>query len=384
MIHRFFGELLLAFLAKEICSTSMLVDAKTRLNASTNGERVYNVSPTETEEDMEEESEELPLTSKVVYGVVIPAMAVVCIIGNILTILSFVQDRKLQTVHNTYLMSLAVSDLLIGCISMPFYAVYTLMDDTWPFGVEFCKIFMCIDFLACLDSVFTIMLVSYDRCMLLLQGASYSIKQTSRAAKIRIMISWFIAFLMYVPAIVFWDVVRGYSVVEEEDCDVEFYDDFIFIMATSVVEFLIPLATITSLNIFLYTLILKRAREAPGNKMADKLGKLDGDKDKRNMIKRERKAARSLAILVSVFTVCWMPYTVCTVIVAFCDGCVPADLYEAFNWLLWGNSTLNPFLYAFTSNQFQINFIRLLGLKKLCFSSKRVAPKEMKSDSLPD
>ena len=79
----------------------------------------------------------------------------------------------------------------------------------------------------------------------------------------------------------------------------------------------------------------------------------------RNM-RRYRKAARSLALLVIVFSVCWLPYTVSTLILAVCETCVNKDLYEAFNWLLWLNSSINPFLYAVMNPLFRRHYQRLL------------------------
>ncbi|XP_064609978.1 histamine H3 receptor-like [Liolophura sinensis] len=371
-------------------------------NLSTYQMDCNNTTVNEVDEDMKEE---LSLVSKVFYGIIISIMIIVCITGNILTLLSYAQDRKLRTVHNTYLISLAASDLLVGCVSMPFYAVYTLMSYSWPFGVTFCKVFMSIDFLACLESVFVIMLVSYDRCMLLVQGASYTSKQTMRAAKVRIFLSWTVSFLAYVPAIAFWDVVRGFSVVEEGDCDVEFYEDFSFIMVTSAIEFFMPLIIIACLNIYLYSLILKRSRRTTGQKLpqsfnvrykkdqlqawvsdnvvAHEIPSRHGSKDNAkyiNVIKRERKAARSLAVLVGAFTACWMPYTICTVIIAFCDQCVHKDVYEAFNWLLWANASLNPFLYAFTNKQFRLNYFCILRLDRLRRSSEgKITPRKNNS-----
>ena len=82
-------------------------------------------------------------------------------------------------------------------------------------------------------------------------------------------------------------------------------------------------------------------------------------------LRRDKKAARSLAILVFVYFVCWTPYTITTIIISFCEDCISEDLYEAFNWLLWVNSSLNPLLYAATSERFRENFKRLLGFYKI-------------------
>lgn len=55
--------------------------------------------------------------------VVVPCLT---IFGNVLVILAVVRERTLQTVTNYFIVSLAVADLLVACLVMPF-AVYVLV-----------------------------------------------------------------------------------------------------------------------------------------------------------------------------------------------------------------------------------------------------------------
>ncbi|XP_059569038.1 histamine H3 receptor [Alligator mississippiensis] len=83
-------------------------------------------------------------------------------------------------------------------------------------------------------------------------------------------------------------------------------------------------------------------------------------------LSRDKKVAKSLAVLVGIFGICWAPYTLLMIIRAACHGhCIPDYWYEASFWLLWINSAVNPVLYPLCHYSFRRAFIKLLCPKKL-------------------
>lgn len=79
---------------------------------------------------------------------------------------------------------------------------------------------------------------------------------------------------------------------------------------------------------------------------------------------RETKAAKTLAIIVGAFILCWLPFFTIYLIGAFCQSCVPPLVFSIFFWLGYCNSALNPFIYGMFSRDFRSAFIRLLLCKK--------------------
>ncbi|XP_037264680.1 histamine H3 receptor-like [Falco rusticolus] len=78
-------------------------------------------------------------------------------------------------------------------------------------------------------------------------------------------------------------------------------------------------------------------------------------------LSRDKRVAKSLAIIVCVFGLCWAPYTLLMIIRAACHGhCVQHSLYETSFWLLWVNSAINPVLYPLCHMSFRKAFIKLL------------------------
>jgi len=84
----------------------------------------------------------------------------------------------------------------------------------------------------------------------------------------------------------------------------------------------------------------------------------------KKLLSRDKKSARSLAILIVVFLFTWAPYEICAFVHPICNFCIPNFTLEVVFWLLWLNSTINPILYPFLQQRFRVTFMRLLGCSR--------------------
>lgn len=75
------------------------------------------------------------------------------------------------------------------------------------------------------------------------------------------------------------------------------------------------------------------------------------------------KAGVTLACLVGVFVICWLPITLITAF--FSSNKISELWWEVANNLLWCNATLNPILYALTNLHFRNAFKKLTTIRKL-------------------
>lgn len=77
--------------------------------------------------------------------------------------------------------------------------------------------------------------------------------------------------------------------------------------------------------------------------------------------KRERKAAKTLAIITGAFVVCWLPFFLMALLLPLCESCSINDTVASlFLWLGYFNSTLNPVIYTIFSPEFRQAFKRIL------------------------
>lgn len=66
-------------------------------------------------------------------------------------------------------------------------------------------------------------------------------------------------------------------------------------------------------------------------------------------LKRNRKAARMLGILVAAFSICWLPFTILYPLSQFYPDLLPSYVTIVIWWMGYLNSTINPFLYVYSN-----------------------------------
>uniref|UniRef100_A0A8C5T995 Muscarinic acetylcholine receptor n=1 Tax=Malurus cyaneus samueli TaxID=2593467 RepID=A0A8C5T995_9PASS len=151
-------------------------------------------------------SSEFSLGVLVLLAFLMVLLSLVTILGNILVILAFILDRNLRHRSNYFFLNLAVSDFAVGVFCMPLYIPYALTG-TWHLGRSLCKIWLVVDYLVCAASVFNIVLISYDRFLSVTKAVSYRARQGIMSSPaIKMVAIWVFAFLLYCPAILFWEI----------------------------------------------------------------------------------------------------------------------------------------------------------------------------------
>lgn len=79
------------------------------------------------------------LTTSRIQIILYITILLLAIIGNALVILTLIQNRRMRTITNVFLLNLAVSDILLGVLCMPFTLIGTLLRD-FVFGELMCKL----------------------------------------------------------------------------------------------------------------------------------------------------------------------------------------------------------------------------------------------------
>ncbi|XP_069478210.1 histamine H3 receptor-like [Ambystoma mexicanum] len=181
--------------------------------------------------------------------------------GNALVILSFVVDANLRTQSNFFLLNLAICDFCIGTFSTPLYMINYIMNGKWILGRPVCKMWLAIDYVICQCSIYTIILISYDRFLAVTKAVAYRDQQNRmKAAVLKMMAIWILAFLVYGPVILFWEYVAGYSKVPDGECNPEFFYIQYFRLWSSIIFFFTPLVPILYFNMNVYINVRTRMK----------------------------------------------------------------------------------------------------------------------------
>uniref|UniRef100_A0A8C5G1K2 Trace amine-associated receptor 1-like n=1 Tax=Gouania willdenowi TaxID=441366 RepID=A0A8C5G1K2_GOUWI len=264
------------------------------------------------------------------------------IFGNLLVIISIIYFKQLHTPTNSLILSLAVADLLVGVLVFPFSMAVTVTSCYFHDDI-FCKIRGTFDVTLSTCSILNLCCISIDRYYAICQPLTYKSKISDRVIVLMITGSWGVA--------VFIGVVVRVANFNQKKCEDNCLIDMV-ISTTLACMFSFYIPVIIMLSIYLKIFLV--AHRQVNSIQSTKSGAAS---------KMERKATKTLAIVMGVFLLCWTPYFLCIIFQPLIFDVTPVAVIETLNWFTLFNSMLNPFIYAFFYSWFRSAFKLIISGK---------------------
>ncbi|CAF1273156.1 unnamed protein product [Rotaria sordida] len=197
----------------------------------------------------------ITLTYKIGWGFIFMCLCLLTITGNLLVLVTF---RRIRTVGNLFILSLATADLIVGCFVMPIAGIYAIMEK-WNMGLVLCQIWLSVDFTASTASIFNLLTLSLDRYWSITSPLQYLGKRTRPRALLLIGFAWGLSLLWVIP-IFGWQHFfnNGTSGIPPTKCEPEYTHSKIFKVSTAIINFYLPLLVLISLNARIYYEIKRR------------------------------------------------------------------------------------------------------------------------------
>lgn len=139
----------------------------------------------------------------ILIAILVSVIMVIIVFGNLLVVVAIATDRQLKSIQNWFIASLAVADLLLGLVIMPFSLANELMR-YWYFGSVWCDLWKAIDVFLCTASILSICLISLDRYWSITRAIQYSRQRTSTRTALMITAVWVLSGIVCVPPLIGW------------------------------------------------------------------------------------------------------------------------------------------------------------------------------------
>ncbi|KAH3708248.1 dopamine receptor 2-like [Dreissena polymorpha] len=192
-------------------------------------------------------------TKHPVIGVILAMFSFITVLGNLLVIAAVVKELYLRTVTNYLIVSLAIADVMVGGIVMPFSISYELNNQVWYYGTAWCDLWHSFDVLGSTASILNLCIISLDRYWAITDPIAYPTRMSPCRVWVLIAFVWICSAGISFPAIAWWKAVTPVA-LSSNQC--VFTEDSAYLIFSSMVSFYFP----TIVMIFVYIQIYRAAR----------------------------------------------------------------------------------------------------------------------------
>ena len=321
-------------------------------------------------------------------------LSFITVFGNLLTIIAYYKNKKLQRSSNIILVSLALADLIIGLVPLNLRAI-CIAFQSWPFGKTSCNLLLSIEMMCCQSSIYHILLVTSDRYISIKNPLTHRVKHTKHRIKLCLVLVWALSFIQWAPWILCYQYISQKKSPDNNKCEEMLFltENPYLTYVEAILGFYGPLVCVFIVYMNMYRLIKQSLHESIRKNTSasvkvqfrnslsvsvtvvnpNELGKvkLCSYSEESNDCKKKKvnkKYFKMITLILLVFVVTWLPYSMQMMLHPYCSGCISVIAFDLSYFLTYINSAANPFIYAFSNKHFRTEFksiiARIINKKK--------------------
>lgn len=295
------------------------------------------------------------------------AIAALSVAGNVLVCAAVGTSSALQTPTNYFLVSLAAADVAVGLFAIPFAITISLGISTDFYS---CLFLACFVLVLTQSSIFSLLAVAVDRYLAIGVPLRYKSLVTGTRARGVIAVLWVLAFCIGLTPFLGWNskdsaincTKPSNSTMNESCCFMK-----------CLFENVVPMSYMVYFNFFgcvlpplLIMLVIYIKIFMVACRQLQRTEQMDHSQ---TVLQREIHAAKSLAMIVGIFALCWLPVHAINCVTLF----QPAQAKNKPKWamnmailLSHANSVVNPIVYAYRNRDFRYTFHKIISRYVLC------------------
>ncbi|XP_024001776.1 neuropeptide Y receptor type 2-like, partial [Salvelinus sp. IW2-2015] len=228
-----------------------------------------------------------------VQAVLITAYSLIILlglVGNALVIYMIIRFRNMRTVTNFFIANLALADLLVDTLCLPFTLVYTLLDE-WKFGAVLCHMVPFAQALSVHVSILTLSVIALERyrCIVFHLGQ----RLTWRSSLLIMALTWTLSSMLASPLAIFREyrqeeipsINLRISVCYEKWPNGSSRDGVIYSLSMLLLQYVLPLSIISYAYICIWVKLKNHV--SPASRV--------------DAVQRRKKTTKMLVMVVVVF-----------------------------------------------------------------------------------
>ncbi|XP_053173923.1 adenosine receptor A1b [Scomber japonicus] len=294
------------------------------------------------------------LTAEWIYIGMEVVIAVASVIGNVMVVWAVKINKSLRDTTFCFIVSLALADIAVGALVIPLAITISIGLKTHFYS---CLLVACTVLVLTQSSILALLAIAIDRYLRVKIPTRYKRVVTPQRAGIAVVICWMVAFIVGLTPMLGWNNLRRQQDgLNSSDliitCTFENVISMDYMVYFNFFGWVLPPLL---LMLVIYTEIFYMIHKHLNSKKFT-----TSHTDPNKYYDKELNLAKSLALVLFLFAISWLPLHIINCITLFCPKCEkPIVLLYIAILLTHGNSAVNPIIYAFRIKKFRTAFQKI-------------------------